>query len=205
MEKHLSKIASSLHNYMLCLDSIRETNKEIEAQERMEWNKYKAYLKKFTPIKKQLIAYRDTINSTIDIINIALRLETKDHAQYILDENNRPPDHFLLAIAPKNSRILYWRKCNFLAICGDYAKNEIQVYSFTEEVHKKDYLYDRAKRLEFQKHTPILHKQPIDQFDFEAVRPFITALLYTELNYLTYSLNPAYVLHLINSIEWKNT
>ncbi|WP_164122739.1 MULTISPECIES: hypothetical protein [Sphingobacterium] len=202
MEKHLSKIAASVQLYITRMAVVKQTNKEILALARAANKKHGVFLNALNLVKAPLVAYRNALSPTLVKADIDIRIETWEHTSIILSKTNRPQDLILFAIASKKAaQLARWRHCGFLAIWGDYAKGQVHVYEYADEIDRENPKNNRIQRNEFPKYSRHLHTFAIAHFDFDKVKPMITAYLSKELNYLMKKYNPGQIMEFINSIS----
>lgn len=205
MEKHLTRIASSVHKYRSRMEIIQRTAKELREKEREEKKNLNLFLDRLNVLRRPLSAYRDSISPILDEVGICIRVETWQHDSHISSNMERPQSLILLAIAPNRAtQRLRWQRCNFLAFYGDITKKEIHIYQYTHEPHdgseeNKSIIWDELK-----KYSLHLKTYSVDNFNFDTALPVITAFLSKELHYLLGRFNPDQIMQSINSKPWKN-
>ncbi|MFD2556286.1 hypothetical protein [Sphingobacterium tabacisoli] len=204
MEKHLTRIASSVYKYISRMEIIQRTAKELREKEREEKKNLNLFLNKLNVLRRPLSAYQNAVSPILDEVGISIRVETWQHDSHIARNMERPQSLILLAIAPNRAtQRLRWQRCNFLAFYGDIEKKEIHIYQYTQEPHDGN---EESKSLiwdELKKYSVHLKTYSVDHFNFDTAIPLITTFLSRELHYLLARFNPDQIMQSINSKPWK--
>lgn len=173
------------HAYRTCIADLHRKREREEAEALDLRTRQDIYMKKLKDIRQRFMECRDTLTPILEEVSIDIRVESWEHAAQILRLRHDYKNYILFAIAPKEVKhIQRWRYSGFMAILGDFARNEITLYEYSDEIDRKNSADTATKRNEFEKHAWRLVNIPIDHFDFEAVKPFIKEYLAKELNYI---------------------
>lgn len=185
MEKHLTNIAINARMYMSRMEAMKQAKKEVQNEERDLRIKHGIFMEKLKAVKLQVMEYRDLLKSYLGDTDIDVRLESREHTPYILRLQHDYKDYILLAVAPKKLELLQrWRYCGFFAICGDFAKDQIDVYEYAEVIDRKNLEQNNEMRNNFKDHSRHLICTPIDKFNFEEIKPLIDQYVSKELCYI---------------------